>query len=150
MSKKKLPNPNIATAGKRFEKGDPRAAEAARAAAKVRKARGDIRANARRLACFEPPEDAEGKPVVTFKSLKQAFGADIKGKKLCMGEIWAVIHAQQASQNFKAMKDLIENVSGKQVDTHLVKTTKSWAELVNAAAGNSPTPKTDDDDPTDE
>lgn len=133
-------NPNIGKIGKatQLKAGEQRTRDAADAGRAERKRRASIRANVRRLARFEPSEDDKGNPLVTVKALKQAFGADTKGKRLNMAEIWACIHAQQATQDFRAMRDLIENVDGKQVDTHLHKTTDSYADLVNMAAGNAP------------
>lgn len=126
-----MSNPNIGNAGVKFKKNDQRTKQIGKENGERNKMRACIRANERRLAAFEPAVDADGNPIVTMKAMKQAFGADKKGKRLNMAEIWAVIHAKQASQDHRAMKDLIDNVSGKLLEKSL-NATVSYAELIAA------------------
>lgn len=137
-----MSNPDIAKHG--LKKGEQRTKDIADKGRAAKKRNHSIRENLRRLAAFEPVVGADGKPSTTMNALKQAFGKDRKKDQLNMAEIWAIISAQQATQDFRAMANLIDNVDGMQDSKSDKKNAKSFADLVNAAAGNAPQKPSDD------
>ena len=119
-------NPDIANLGEstRFgaERGpDPSAAGSV--AGEGKKRRASIRAAKRRLAGHSPGTD---KP--RTQDFARAFGRPFS--ELTVAEIMAIQSAQQAMVNYKAMKDFVEDVDGKQVEKK-VEAKVTLADIIN-------------------
>lgn len=134
-------NPDIAKLGKKF--GDDRP-DTVEQAIKGGEAKHAIRAKLRKLACHEVELDTETGAAPTLADIAKAWGREAKGTKikLNMAEVWALQKSKQAMSDPKAMDKLIEHVDGKQTETLVHKGVETYADLVNAAAGNAP----DEDD----
>lgn len=124
-------NPNIIEAGKATQFGQSGGADPAAYGEKsgaAREVAHDIRAKLKRLAVHVPGTD---KP--SLDDLAKAFGPDKTKKNLNMAEMWALIKTQQAMSSGAYMRDLVEDVCGKQVEKKVEARADSLDELLKIA-----------------